>query len=214
VFIVLSSPWRIEPRDDYEIPFLRNHFPLLAFARGTASNGYGPPTLADALNRLQAGGLVDRDNLPTPLETLGAYGGYVEGVLATSREDGTPADDNLMPAEDNVMLTFARQARSRMVRAPRLPRMPASMLVSTPAINDRPSRAITDLAMTTFSPPSSLEPAAANNIDAGPRDAAMCDVCGHPVDGHDRIAERYCQATLDNALSRTCICSTHGSAPI
>jgi hypothetical protein len=35
---------------------------------------------------------------------------------------------------------------------------------------------------------------------------AMCDVCGHALTAHDRIAERYCQATLHNALSRTCVC--------
>ena len=37
-------------------------------------------------------------------------------------------------------------------------------------------------------------------------DAMMCDVCGHPLAAHDRIAQRYCEATLHNALSRTCIC--------
>jgi hypothetical protein len=37
-------------------------------------------------------------------------------------------------------------------------------------------------------------------------DATMCDVCGHALTAHDRIAERYCQATMHNALSRTCIC--------
>jgi hypothetical protein len=37
-------------------------------------------------------------------------------------------------------------------------------------------------------------------------DSMMCDGCGHALTAHDRIAERYCQATLHNALSRTCIC--------
>jgi hypothetical protein len=36
--------------------------------------------------------------------------------------------------------------------------------------------------------------------------AMMCDVCGHARAAHDRIARRYCDATLHNALSRTCIC--------
>ena len=36
---------------------------------------------------------------------------------------------------------------------------------------------------------------------------ATCSVCPHTVGGHDRIAERYCHATLDNALTRGCICS-------
>ncbi len=33
-----------------------------------------------------------------------------------------------------------------------------------------------------------------------------CDVCTHPVAGHDRTATRYCDATQQNALSRRCIC--------
>ncbi len=39
-------------------------------------------------------------------------------------------------------------------------------------------------------------------------DSVMCDVCGHALASHDRIADRYCEATLHNALSRTCICPT------
>jgi hypothetical protein len=35
---------------------------------------------------------------------------------------------------------------------------------------------------------------------------ATCSVCPHTVGAHDRIAERYCHATLDNALTRGCIC--------
>jgi hypothetical protein len=38
-------------------------------------------------------------------------------------------------------------------------------------------------------------------------DDATCSVCRHAVGAHDRIAERYCQATLDNALTRGCICA-------
>jgi hypothetical protein len=37
-------------------------------------------------------------------------------------------------------------------------------------------------------------------------DDATCSVCPHAVGVHDRIAERYCHATLDNALTRGCIC--------
>jgi hypothetical protein len=37
-------------------------------------------------------------------------------------------------------------------------------------------------------------------------DAMKCDVCGHALTAHDRIAQRYCEATLHNALSRACIC--------
>ncbi|HEY3717707.1 MAG TPA: RGCVC family protein [Jatrophihabitantaceae bacterium] len=39
-------------------------------------------------------------------------------------------------------------------------------------------------------------------------DSEMCDVCGHALALHDRVAVRYCEATLQNALSRTCVCST------
>jgi hypothetical protein len=47
--------------------------------------------------------------------------------------------------------------------------------------------------------------AAVQQISA-PGDSMMCDVCGHALAAHDRIAARYCQATLHNVLSRTCIC--------
>ena len=42
-------------------------------------------------------------------------------------------------------------------------------------------------------------------------DSEMCDVCGHALALHDRVAVRYCEATLHNALSRTCVCSTQNS---
>jgi len=41
---------------------------------------------------------------------------------------------------------------------------------------------------------------------AYPVEDATCSVCPHAVGAHDRIAERYCHATLDNALTRGCIC--------
>jgi len=34
-----------------------------------------------------------------------------------------------------------------------------------------------------------------------------CSVCAHASAGHDAISERYCAATLANALSRNCICA-------
>ena len=39
-------------------------------------------------------------------------------------------------------------------------------------------------------------------------ESEMCDVCGHALALHDRIAERYCDATLHAALSRACVCPT------
>jgi hypothetical protein len=53
---------------------------------------------------------------------------------------------------------------------------------------------------------------AADDVAADDGGAAACDVCGHLVDGHDRIALRFCAATLQNALSRGCICPPPDSA--
>jgi hypothetical protein len=30
--------------------------------------------------------------------------------------------------------------------------------------------------------------------------------CGHPFDGHDRVAQRFCAATRSGQLVRNCIC--------
>ena len=35
---------------------------------------------------------------------------------------------------------------------------------------------------------------------------ATCDVCPHPAAAHDRIGQRFCDATLTGALTRGCIC--------
>ncbi len=35
-----------------------------------------------------------------------------------------------------------------------------------------------------------------------------CDVCPHGLDSHDAIGRRFCQATLDRALTRGCACRT------
>ena len=41
------------------------------------------------------------------------------------------------------------------------------------------------------------------------QDAATvcCDMCPHPLDQHDAIAQRFCTATSAGALSRGCICT-------
>jgi hypothetical protein len=49
--------------------------------------------LATHLARLQATGLTDRAQFPTPLEALDHFGGVVEGLLLTAHPDGTPRDD-------------------------------------------------------------------------------------------------------------------------
>jgi hypothetical protein len=33
-----------------------------------------------------------------------------------------------------------------------------------------------------------------------------CDVCPHPVVGHDAIALRFCRATVAAAIVRGCVC--------
>jgi hypothetical protein len=35
---------------------------------------------------------------------------------------------------------------------------------------------------------------------------AACDVCAHPLAGHDPIGLRYCRATLAGAFTRGCVC--------
>jgi hypothetical protein len=37
---------------------------------------------------------------------------------------------------------------------------------------------------------------------------ATCDVCPHPAAAHDVIGRRFCDATLQSALTRGCICRT------
>jgi hypothetical protein len=34
----------------------------------------------------------------------------------------------------------------------------------------------------------------------------VCDVCPHDLERHDTIGRRFCQATLDGALTRGCAC--------
>ena len=34
----------------------------------------------------------------------------------------------------------------------------------------------------------------------------VCDVCAHPAAAHDVIGRRFCDATLQGALTRGCIC--------
>ncbi|WIX84271.1 hypothetical protein QRX50_20730 [Amycolatopsis carbonis] len=92
VFAVLSTPWRIEPNHENKHPMLDGH-PLFTYARGRLGTDLAPPELGDVLTRLQATGLAERDDLPSPLEFLDGYGGYVEGVLLTADDHGVPGDD-------------------------------------------------------------------------------------------------------------------------
>ncbi|MFG1642655.1 hypothetical protein ACGFMK_20380 [Amycolatopsis sp. NPDC049252] len=93
VFAVLSTPWRIDPHPDAGTHPLLSQHPLFMHARGRLGDDLMPPTLEEVLGRLQATGLTDRGDLPSPLEFLDRYGGYVEGVLLTADEHGVPGDD-------------------------------------------------------------------------------------------------------------------------
>jgi hypothetical protein len=48
--------------------------------------------------------------------------------------------------------------------------------------------------------------AAPTTADAAPQDRADCMACSHSPDTHDKIALRYCDATVARALTRGCIC--------
>jgi hypothetical protein len=92
VLAALATAWRIEPRTG-ELPAdLAIAQPLMLHARGAAAN-VSPAPLATHLARLQATGLTDRAQFPTPLEALDHFGGVVEGLLLTAHPDGTPRDD-------------------------------------------------------------------------------------------------------------------------
>jgi hypothetical protein len=38
-------------------------------------------------------------------------------------------------------------------------------------------------------------------------DKTLCMACDHPAAAHDAIGRRYCNATVERALTRGCICS-------
>jgi hypothetical protein len=93
VFAAFASPWRIEPRRPGELPdALVTAQLLMLYARGRAA-AFAPANLATHLARLQATGLKDRTQLPTPLQALDHFGGLVEGLLLTAHPDGTPRDE-------------------------------------------------------------------------------------------------------------------------
>jgi hypothetical protein len=53
---------------------------------------------------------------------------------------------------------------------------------------------------------------------AVPRDGAIAtaDVhcpCGHSLDRHDRVATRYCAATIEGQLARGCLCAPEATPP-
>ncbi|MDQ3577917.1 MAG: RGCVC family protein [Actinomycetota bacterium] len=44
--------------------------------------------------------------------------------------------------------------------------------------------------------------------DQAVAEQAVCPVCPHPLDGHDRVSARYCAATAVIADDRGCLCPT------
>jgi len=51
--------------------------------------------------------------------------------------------------------------------------------------------------------PDVASPAADTEVAAG------CAVCPHPWSAHDRIAARFCTATIAGKFSRSCVCTAH-----
>jgi hypothetical protein len=45
-----------------------------------------------------------------------------------------------------------------------------------------------------------------NDLKAPVDENVLCDSCPHPTAVHDRVARRYCEATMRAALTRRCIC--------
>ena len=45
-----------------------------------------------------------------------------------------------------------------------------------------------------------------DDVETPVDEQALCESCPHPTAVHDRIAQRYCEATLQTALTRRCIC--------
>ena len=37
-------------------------------------------------------------------------------------------------------------------------------------------------------------------------ETGLCAVCPHPIDSHDRISLRFCQATQATVTTRGCVC--------
>ncbi|MGC1215566.1 MAG: hypothetical protein WA890_30460 [Micromonospora sp.] len=92
VLATFAAPWRIEPRAGDLPAALATVSLLMLHARGCAAY-ISSPSLATVLARLQATGLTDRTQLPTPLEALDQFGGVVEGLLLTADSDGRPRDE-------------------------------------------------------------------------------------------------------------------------
>lgn len=41
--------------------------------------------------------------------------------------------------------------------------------------------------------------------------AEVCEVCGHAQSSHDKIAQRFCQATSAHTVDRACVCPVPAS---
>jgi hypothetical protein len=90
VFAAFAAPWQLRPTRPRPIDAVATAHLLMLHARGITHAE--PEPLHDVLSRLQATDL-DRDDLPTPLETIDSFGGLVEGLLLVADADGTPRDE-------------------------------------------------------------------------------------------------------------------------
>jgi len=91
-FVAFAAPWELKPEPVDELApddVLRT---LMLYARGRAAAGKAE-TLDTVLSRLHAAGHIDRDELPTPLQALGHFGGSVEGLIFTADQNGHPEDE-------------------------------------------------------------------------------------------------------------------------
>lgn len=59
--------------------------------------------------------------------------------------------------------------------------------------------------MTGLAPAVAASPLTATDEAAEPA-PDRCEVCGHVLSAHDRVATRFCAATLHSALTRGCLC--------
>jgi hypothetical protein len=53
---------------------------------------------------------------------------------------------------------------------------------------------------------SATELDALTDVEATPQSRPACMACGHSPDQHDKIALRFCDATVERAFTRGCIC--------
>ncbi len=51
-------------------------------------------------------------------------------------------------------------------------------------------------------------------VDTAALELPMCGMCLHPLEAHDAIATRYCDATASSALARGCVCGSPAATAV